>query len=219
VTGGLLGELAAVGFPVDSVWDLRRSGAPYRAAVPVLVTWLPRVTSPSGKDAIIRALSVPWARPAALGPIVDEFRALPVPGDPQLELVRWAAGDAIEVLWDDDRFDELVGLARDRRYGKAREMVALGLRRSKRPDAGLVLIELLDDPVVSGRAVEALTKLRIPEARPGLERMTGTTARGSGGRYGAPWRSSPEPASPELVPVLLSSSMNSPGPSVGARLS
>jgi hypothetical protein len=43
VTGGLLGELAAVGFPVDSVWDLRRSGAPYRAAVPVLVTWLPRV--------------------------------------------------------------------------------------------------------------------------------------------------------------------------------
>ena len=51
-------------------------------------------------------------------------------------------------------------------------MVALGLGRSKRHEAGQVLIELLEDPVVSGHAVEALTKLRVPEARPGLERMT-----------------------------------------------
>jgi HEAT repeat protein len=172
VTDSLLGDLAAAGFPVDSVWGLSQSGSRYRAAVPVLVTWLPRVTSPSEKEGIIRALSVPWARPEALGSIIDEFSALPVPGDPRQELVRWAAGNAIEVLWDDARFDDLVELAVDRRYGKAREMVVLGLGRSERPEAGRVLVELLEDPVVSGHAVEALARLKVPEARPGLERMT-----------------------------------------------
>jgi HEAT repeat protein len=50
-------------------------------------------------------------------------------------------------------------------------MVVLGLGRSKKPEVGGVLIELLDDPIVSGHAIKALRKLKVPEARPGLERM------------------------------------------------
>jgi hypothetical protein len=173
MTNDLLVDLARVGFRVDSVRELPQLGVRYRAAVPVLVSWLPRVTTPSEKDAVVRALSVPWARPDALGAVIDEFRAPPVPGDPQWELVRWAAGNAIDVLWDDARFDDLIELARDRRYGKAREMVVLGLGRSKRPEAVEVLIELLEDPIVNGHAVEALVKQKAPQAREGLERMTG----------------------------------------------
>lgn len=167
----LLADLASVGYVVGSVSELKTSGVRYRDAVPVLVNWLPRVESSTEKEKIVRALSVPWARAEALGPLIEEFRAPPVPGDPKRESLRWAVGNGIEVLWDDARFDELVELARDQRFGKAREMVVLGLGRSKRPEVGTVLIELLEDPVVNGHAVKALRKLRVPQARAGLERM------------------------------------------------
>lgn len=168
----LLSDLAAAGYEVGSVSELRTSGTRCRAAVPVLLKWLPLAGSLAEKEEIVRALSVPWARPAALAPLIEEFRALPTPAEPREELFRWAVGNGIEVLWDDGYFDDLVDLARDQRFGKAREMVVLGMGRSKRPEAGDVLIALLDDPVVSGHAVKALGKLRVSRARPGLERMT-----------------------------------------------
>jgi HEAT repeat protein len=170
--GELLSDLASVGYEVDSVSELRTSGLRYREAVPILLNWLPRSTSVAEKEEIVRALSVPWAREEALDPLIEEFRAVPLSGGPQEELLRWAIGNAIEVLWDDARLDELIELARDGRFGKARQMVVLGLGRSKKPEASDVLIALLDDPVVSGHAVKALGKLRVPRARPGLERMT-----------------------------------------------
>ncbi|MEN3121855.1 HEAT repeat domain-containing protein [Janibacter terrae] len=45
------------------------------------------------------------------------------------------------------------------------------LRAVNSPEAGEVLTELLDDPVVGGHAVAALRKLKVPAARAGLERM------------------------------------------------
>lgn len=84
-----------------------------------------------------------------------------------------ARGHLGATVWDDAHFDDLVGLARDRSFGRAREMIVLGLSRSKRPEAGGVLTELLDDADVNGHAVKALRKLRVPSARPGLERMLG----------------------------------------------
>jgi HEAT repeats len=169
----LLAELALAGFSLDSVSELRTSRIRYRDAIPILVSWLPRARSTSEKEQIVRALSVPWARREALEPLVQEFRALPIPGNDQQELLRWAVGNGIEVLWDDTQFDKLIELALDERFGKAREMVVLGLGRSKKPEAAKVLIELLEDPVVNGHAVKALGKLGDPQARAGLERMTG----------------------------------------------
>jgi hypothetical protein len=53
--------------------------------------------------------------------------------------VRWTVGNALEVLWDDSRFDELVALARDESYGKARRWWSWDLvtRRSRRPGVWL----------------------------------------------------------------------------------
>lgn len=117
---------------------------------------------------LVRALSVPWSKPDAAGPLFELFRWVE---DSTGLGSRWAVGNALDVTWEDARFHDLVGLVRDRSYGRAREMVVLGLDRSKRPEAGDVLIELLDDSVVSGHAVEALRKLKVPGARAGLERM------------------------------------------------
>lgn len=78
-------------------------------------------------------------------------------------------GNALEVLADDSVFEELADLARDRAYGKARQMVVLGLGKSKRPEAVSVLLGLMDDDDVDGHAVKALGKLKAPAARGAFE--------------------------------------------------
>lgn len=164
----LLRALALVGYEVQSLADLRASGVRYREAIPVLISGLLRTDDRKVKGEIVRALSVPWAKPAATGPLIEEFKQVE---DETGEGLRWTVGNALEVLWDDARFDDLVALVRDESFGKARQMVTLGLGRSKKQEAGSVAIELLDDPVVSGHAVKALRKLKDPRARNGLERM------------------------------------------------
>jgi HEAT repeat protein len=83
--------------------------------------------------------------------------------------LRWTIGNALDVLADDSSFDDFVELVRDRRYGKARQMVVLGLGKSKRPEAVDVLLGLVDDPDVDGHAVKALGKLKAPSARTALQ--------------------------------------------------
>ncbi len=168
----LLDELAALGYEVSSIDELRESGLRYVDAVPAILAALAESEDIDEKEWLVRALSYPWAKALALGPVIDEFRALPLDGERRTNSVRWAFGNALEVLWDDSRFDDLVNIVQDKRYGRARQMVVLGMKKSKRPEVGKILVGLLDDPEVNGHAVDALVKLKVPEARPGLERLT-----------------------------------------------
>src|SRR5690606_22531025 len=128
------------GFEFESLSELRISGQRYRRAIPVLLSALSQITDVKLAGEVVRALSVPWARPDATGPLVEEFRNV----DDETGLgLRWTVGNALEVVWDDSYFEDLAALAREVRYGRAREMVVLGLGRSKRPEAVDVLIELL----------------------------------------------------------------------------
>jgi HEAT repeat protein len=170
-SGSLLGELAEAGFPVGSLTELRTSGQRYRAAVPVLLRWLPLVSDRNLKEDLVRALSVPWARPVAARPLLDEFDRVEMSDDPTGTGLRWAIGNALSIVADDSVFDELVRIVENRAFGKARQMVVIALGRSKRREAVPVLIGLLDDDDVSGHAVKALAKLRSHDARPALERM------------------------------------------------
>lgn len=158
-------KLGAIGYQFDAVADLRMSGLVYRSAIPVLLRGLETVTDRKDKSEIVRALSVPWAKPAAVRPLIDQFI------DAEDDSLRWTVGNALDIVWDDDYFDDLVALTQDCKFGKAREMVVLGMGRSKNPQAVPILIGLLDDWEVAGHAVAALRKLKAPEARPGLERM------------------------------------------------
>jgi HEAT repeat protein len=167
----VLADLADAGYRFDSLADLRHSRVRYRTAVPVLLRWLPQVTNRDVKEDIVRALSIPWARPTAARALIKEFRRVDSAVDPDGSGLRWTIGNALEVVGDDSVFDELVDLARDRSYGKARQMVVLGLGKSKDPRAPGVLMKLLDDDDVSGHAVKALGKLKAPQARPALEPM------------------------------------------------
>ena len=167
----ILEDLAALGFNEESLADLRHSGFPYGEAVPVLLKWLADVNDPKLKDEIVRALSVPWAKPQATVPLIHEFRRVQSSDDPHGMGLRWTIGNALNVVFDDASFGDLVDIATDRRYGSGRQMVVLGLGKSKNLDAANVLVRLLDDPEVNGHALKALRKLRALIPRRRLEDM------------------------------------------------
>jgi HEAT repeat protein len=168
----LLRELAGVGVRVSDLWDLVNTGATYRAAVPVLLDWLrhadDRVPSQERnqvREGLLRALTVREARPIAAPEIIRQFCEIDQP------LVRWAAGNALSVVYDDSVFDDLEILVRDTRYGAARQMIVLGLGRSKDPRAPRLLIDLLSDDDVVAHAVSALARLRTLGARAAVEAL------------------------------------------------
>lgn len=170
MTDKLLQELASVGYALDSVSDLRSSGLRYREAIPVLLRFLELAEDAATREEIVRALSVPWAKSEALDPLIQAFRDVPRTGVRE-DLLRWAIGNALEVIWDDSRYDDLAALVTDTSFGMARQMVVLGMAKSKRVEAGEVLVQLLKDPDVNGHAVSALKKLKFQPAREGLELM------------------------------------------------
>jgi hypothetical protein len=163
----IIHELRGAGFDVTSVGDLYNRKLNYQKAMPYLVAWLPRVTNPIVKEDIVRALSVKWARDTAAPKLlVTEFEQAEDPTDAGL---RWAIGNALEVLANDGIAEGLMKLAADRRYGKAREMVVVGLGKLKDARVADVLMELLADDEVVGHAVMALGKLRAKTVRSRIE--------------------------------------------------
>ncbi|MBF4562869.1 hypothetical protein ITJ43_12060 [Microbacterium sp. VKM Ac-2870] len=128
------------------------------SAIPVLVDALERETDDRKAQEIVRALSVPWAKPVAIPALIRFFRRASAPTNLG---ARWATGSALEIIWDDAYFDELVELATDVRYGRGREMIVLGFAKSKHPEANQVLLGLLADRDVNGHAVSALRKRKV----------------------------------------------------------
>jgi len=164
----ILAELAQLGFQLEWVSDLYNKRLDYRAAIPILLKWLPLVDYEAVKLELVDALSIKWAKPVAARPLIEEFRKGP---DPEESPLKWAIGNALSEVADDSVFDDIVELVRDRRHGRAREMLAVALANVKDPRAGGVLIELLDDEEVAGHAVLALRKLAPLEARSAIERF------------------------------------------------
>jgi hypothetical protein len=164
----IVADLNRAGYEVQTIDELRHSGKRYSDAVPILLKWL-EASSLDVKEDIVRTLSVPWARPAASQAMVDEFRRLPLASDPTGTGVRWAIGNALEVLADQSIIEEMMSIATDSRYGVARQMVVLGLARPRDPRVIGTLISLLDDQEVAGHAAVALGRLRAYEAQSALE--------------------------------------------------
>ena len=164
----VLAELRQAGITVEWISDLYNKRFDYRSAIPILLNWLPRVENPAVKEAIVRALSVSWARKTeAPVLLVEEFRK--AKGKSALN---WAIGNGpFIVVADDSVLDDIVDLIRDETYGKAREMLVIALGRMKTPEVKYTLIKLLDDENLAGYAIMALGRLKIQEARPAIERF------------------------------------------------
>jgi hypothetical protein len=168
-------DLRAAGLPISELWELVNAKAQYKAAIPVLIDWLrdveqrvPGPDQPRVREGLVRALSVPAARPVAAPALIEEFRRA---SDPSETGLGWVVGNALSVVADDSVFDEIAALAQDPGYGKARQMIVLGLGRSKDPRAVPLLVGLLGDGDVVAHAVMALGRLSPPGVRPAVERL------------------------------------------------
>jgi hypothetical protein len=166
-------DLRRAGAPCSDLWELVTTNIAYPAAIPVLLDWLehldervPADTRDKTHQVLVRALTVPAARPAAAPVLIRQFREVE---DPSGLGLRWVIGNALEVVADDSVFDDLEALVRDEAFGRARQMVVLGLGRSQDRRAVPVLIDLLNDPDVAAHAAIALGKLRAAEACSALE--------------------------------------------------
>lgn len=158
-------DLKKLGFDVEWVSDLFNRAYWYESAIPILLDWLPRMSNEAVKEAIVRALTVKWARPMAAQPLIEEFRrTIPDKG------LKWAIGNALETVGDDSVFDDIVVLARDERHGRSRSMLpmALGNMKGHREQAIAVLIDLLDDPITAGHAIIGLRRLGAVSSRPSV---------------------------------------------------
>jgi hypothetical protein len=164
----VMAELRSAGYSEETVDELRRSGKKYESAISILLKWLPRLPSPAAKVALVRALSVPWAKPAA-GPIlITEFERTP----PEQEELRWTLGNALEVVAEPSLLNKFVEIVMDKANGTAREMIVLALAKIRDPRSVTTLIKLLDDQQVAGHAVRALRRLKAPQALDHLEKFT-----------------------------------------------
>jgi HEAT repeat protein len=161
----VLQDLAQAGVHVDRISADQLIQQDYKAAIPILLRWLQRVDNLRIKEAIVRSLSVPWAKPTAAPALVDAFRQ--APDDPPG--LKQAIGNALSIVADDSVFQDIVALARDKRHGQARVMVVEALANMRDPRAVDVLCELLADEEVAAHAVVTLGKLKAARARPQIE--------------------------------------------------
>ncbi|MDL4815025.1 HEAT repeat domain-containing protein [Actinomadura opuntiae] len=189
----LVPDLQKMGYQLESVGDLyqrvvftldeqgnvvSRRRIDYRAAVPVLVEWLPKVTYYPLADDIVRALSFGFAKKQARPVFLRLFRDPPHVEDPQFPEVasqrrkdlRVVLGQALGQFADPTMADDLIELARDRSCGEARaSLVNPGLAKTKDERVPEILVDLLNDPAVASFAVQGLGRIRYLPARPQIE--------------------------------------------------
>ncbi|MBM3925835.1 MAG: HEAT repeat domain-containing protein [SAR202 cluster bacterium] len=158
----LLRELADIGVNVESIWDLVNYNFDYRQAVPILIDWLPRMQNIRVREAIVRALTVKFASPAAIYPLLIEFEC-------GSEFIKWEVGNALAEVADKSVFDDILRLVKEPQHGTARQELIISLGRLKDKRAIPTLVNLLRDPDVQGHAINALRLLSATEARSAIE--------------------------------------------------
>lgn len=167
----VMAELRQIGFAQADLHDLRRSGVRYEKAIPILLRWLPRLGHSDAKEDLVRTLSVPWAKGEATVALLDEYRKAPRTE----EGLRWAIGNALEVLIDRPVVDDVIRIVSDPANGRSRQMFVLALGKCGRDRTKVVpvLRELLQDDDVAGHAISALGRLKAVEAKHDVLALTG----------------------------------------------
>lgn len=141
---------------VNNTTHFRASEFDEKAAMATLLAVLPSLTDPRVVSTIAGHLRRAWARPSAFPVLHDAFVHWSALDDG----AGWALGDALGTAADKSKVGDLVELAADGRYGKARQMIVYALRRFKNDDrVPAVLTTLLTDQSVALHAAGALRQV------------------------------------------------------------
>ena len=132
-----------------------------RAATPVLVDVLPRLTDPAVIETVALHLKNPAARPKAFGALYTAFLEW---GTASRGRVGWQLGEALVNAAPLREAPVLIDIVTDPRYGVNRQQIVLGLPRFRRAlDTERTLRELIHDPEVAQQAMYALRRVVGPQ--------------------------------------------------------
>jgi hypothetical protein len=166
----VLAALRENGLAIDHLPHLHSGEAgDYTAQIAVLIEWLPRVSNPTVKETIARALTVRAGRTAAVPALLQALADAPA----DAALLRDALGNAIGFTAGPEHFDTVAALVRDPATGDARGSMVDYFARHKRlrEPSIAVLRELLADDDTGRYALAPLGRLRAAAARPEIERF------------------------------------------------
>ncbi len=127
----------------------------------LLLELLPQVQDPYVKETLVKALSVPKARPFAAPVLVEEFRK----AESSQMLLKSAISCALSVVADDAVCDDILALAQEQKHGESRQMIVLTLGNMNDSRAVEIAMKLLEDQAVAGHAIMALGRLKASCAR------------------------------------------------------
>lgn len=120
-------------------------------AMPVLLEWLPRVSSERVREAMVRHLAVKTGRSQPADTLIGEYRR---PGSADY---KWVVADSLALACTRQHFAAITELAADSSQGISRQPLIGMLWRVKTPAADQVLLDALGSP---DTALAAMTALR-----------------------------------------------------------
>ena len=132
-----------------------------KAATPVLIDVLPRLTDPGVIETVALHLKNPAARPVAFEALHASFVEW---GAVRRGRVGWQLGEALVNAAPLSAASVILAIAADMGYGMNRQQVVLGLPRFRRaPETESVLRELVHDVDVAQQAMYALRRVVGPQ--------------------------------------------------------
>ena len=136
----LMKALASKGYRASSLGELVRGHTPLsHDLADALVESLGQVSEPGLQEGVLRALGAARAR-FNVGPLIELFEQT------DSTTLRWAIANTLAETRPAERGDWLIRALKDRRYGKAREMLALAAARANPPEiVNPILVRLLDE--------------------------------------------------------------------------
>lgn len=147
-------DLFKIGIKVKSVYDLLDYQESYSSAYPILASWLPKVTTLSIKEGIVRSFTIKKLDNEFVEVLFKEFNETTVDNK---ESLRWAIGNAIyEISRTDEYYSQIVEIIQNKNLGRSRKMFVLALGRSKKEETLRILLELLNDQDLLPYAIIAL---------------------------------------------------------------
>jgi HEAT repeat protein len=129
-------------------------------AMPVLLDWLPRITSEKVREAVVRHLAIKTPDGLAAKALIEEYHR---PGSAHY---KWVVADTLAFVCDKRHFSAITDLAADTSHGIGRQPLVGMLWRIKTPAADQILLHAIADPDTALAAMSALRRrLGDTEAR------------------------------------------------------
>ncbi len=121
-------------------------------AMPVLLEWLPRITSEKLRETVVPHLAIKTKDGLTAEALIEEYRR---PGSANY---KWVVGDTLAFVCDKRHFTAITDLAADTSQGLGRQPLVGMLWRIKTPAADETLLNAVADPDTALAAMSALRR-------------------------------------------------------------